>query len=136
MLLRPMSGRRQVNFTPLLNPARITITILWGVTVPGSKFWSTDAGTGGHAFYLAKEGAKVWGIDISEEGTKLAAERASKLGVAERTSFQVMDAEALKFPDSSFDIVCGSGILHHLDLQQSMKEINRVFKIRWQGGIF
>ncbi len=94
----------------------------------GKQVLEYGCGTGSHAFTLAKRGAKVWGIDISEAGTKLAAEKASRLGVAEQTSFQVMDAEVLKFPENSFDIVCGSGILHHLDLKKSIKEINRVLK--------
>ena len=102
----------------------------------GKRVLEYGCGTGSHAFILAKRGAKVWGIDISEAGTKLAAEKASKLGIAEQTSFQVMDAEALKFPENSFDIVCGSGILHHLDLEKSMKEIYRVLKSGGGGDIF
>ena len=94
----------------------------------GKRILEYGCGTGSHAFALAKRGAKVWGIDISEAGTKLAAEKASKLGVAEQASFQVMDAETLEFSNNSFDIVCGSGILHHLDLKKSMKEINRVLR--------
>ena len=94
----------------------------------GKQVLEYGCGTGSHAFTLAKRGAKVWGIDISESGTKIATEKASELGVSENTSFQVMDAEVLKFSDDSFDIVCGSGILHHLDLKNSMVEVNRVLR--------
>ena len=102
----------------------------------GKQVLEYGCGTGSHAFTLAKRGAKVWGIDISEAGTKLAAEKAKRLEVAEQTSFQVMDAETLNFPENSFDIVCGSGILHHLDLEKSMKEINRVLKSRGRAIFF
>jgi len=37
-----------------------------------------------------------------------------------------MNAEALELPDESFDLVCGQGILHHLDLQRSLTEVSRV----------
>lgn len=43
-------------------------------------------------------------------------------------SFQIMDAHALQFPDHHFDIVFGSGILHHLDLGLALKEVRRVLK--------
>ena len=94
----------------------------------GKQVLEYGCGTGSFAFTLAKRGAKVWGIDISHAGTKLATKKALELGVSDQTCFQVMDAEVLSFPDNSFDIVCGSGILHHLDLQKSIKEVNRVLK--------
>jgi SAM-dependent methyltransferase len=37
-----------------------------------------------------------------------------------------MNAEALEVPDDSFDVVCGSGVLHHLDLAESFPEVARV----------
>jgi SAM-dependent methyltransferase len=40
-------------------------------------------------------------------------------------TFEVMDAEHLTFPDASFDVICGSGILHHLDLARANTEIAR-----------
>jgi SAM-dependent methyltransferase len=39
-----------------------------------------------------------------------------------------MNAEALDFPEASFDRVCGSGILHHLDLGKAYAEIARVLR--------
>lgn len=102
----------------------------------GKNVLEYGCGTGSHAFTLAERGAHVWGIDISKEGTKLAIEKAAILGVSGRTSFKVMDAEALEFPDSSFDIVCGSGILHHLDLEKSIREITRVLKSSGRAVFF
>ena len=34
----------------------------------------------------------------------------------------------MTFPDASFDLVFGSGILHHLDLRRALAEIRRVLK--------
>jgi len=69
------------------------------------------------------EAAHVTGIDISKVAIeRLAARAADDL----RLQFEVMDAENLEFPVGSFDVVCGSGILHHLDVKRSLAEIARV----------
>ena len=47
--------------------------------------------------------------------------------------FHLMDAHKLDFDNSSFDLVFGTGILHHLDLDVSLMEINRVLK---KDGVF
>jgi SAM-dependent methyltransferase len=39
-----------------------------------------------------------------------------------------MNAEELDLPSSSYDVVCGSGILHHLDVARSGREIARVLR--------
>lgn len=42
--------------------------------------------------------------------------------------FQIMDAHCLAFPDHTFDLVFGTGILHHLDFETAVKEISRVLR--------
>jgi SAM-dependent methyltransferase len=42
--------------------------------------------------------------------------------------FQLMDAHDLQFAAGSFDVLFGAGILHHLDLERILKEIDRVLK--------
>lgn len=39
-----------------------------------------------------------------------------------------MDAEQLDFADSSFDLVCGGGILHHVDVDRLAAETARVLR--------
>jgi ubiquinone/menaquinone biosynthesis C-methylase UbiE len=81
-------------------------------------------GTGSHSFELAKSGATVTGIDISTTGIEIAK---SKPETAEYgIEFFEMDAENLRFDESSFDVVVGSGILHHLDLEKAYSELARV----------
>ncbi|MHA1232505.1 MAG: class I SAM-dependent methyltransferase [Candidatus Helarchaeota archaeon] len=84
-------------------------------------------GSGSYAFYLAKNGAHVIGIDISSEGIKEAQEKAKELDLS-NIQFYVMDAEQLGFNYNSFDIICGTGILHHLNLSKSLNEINKILK--------
>ena len=42
--------------------------------------------------------------------------------------FAEMNAEALVLPDDSFDLVCGTGIIHHLELHTAFAEVARVLK--------
>ena len=76
---------------------------------------------------LAHDTAQFYGIDISEEAIRKAQETAAAQGLT-HCHFSVMDAEHLTFPDGMFDLVFGQGILHHLDLAQSLKEIARVLR--------
>jgi len=83
-------------------------------------------GPGSHAFFVMEhEAEQVIGIDISEVGIRLANQRAQMDGLANAT-FQVMNAEAMVFKPASFDVVCGTGILHHLDIERALSEITRV----------
>ncbi len=84
-------------------------------------------GVGTFTIWLAKQGAIVTGIDISDARIELAKRRAIEEGVSNAT-FLVMDAENLEFDDDYFDIVCGGAILHHLNLSKALSEIARVLK--------
>ena len=42
--------------------------------------------------------------------------------------FRLMDAHRLAFPDNSFEVVFGFGILHHLDYAVALDEIRRVLR--------
>ncbi len=80
------------------------------------------------AFELARRGCRVQAIDISPVAIDLARRRAHQQRISERCTFHVMNGEALDFPDESFDRICGSGILHHLDLERGYGEIARTLK--------
>lgn len=95
---------------------------------PGTRALEYGCGQGSAAFDLARSGADVIGIDISPVAVEQATAKGAAEGLSERLDFRVMDAENLDFPDDSFDLVCGSGILHHLDLARSYAEIARVLK--------
>lgn len=99
----------------------------------GNDVLEYGCGRGSAAFDLAAAGARVTGIDISDVAIDLAKERAAEHGVAERVRFCVMDAESLEFADASFDLVCGSAILHHLDLDRAYSELVRVLRPGGRG---
>lgn len=85
-------------------------------------------GLGSYSYYLAKQGAIVTGIDISDVSIEQAKKTALREKVSENVSFLVMNAEELKFDDECFDMVCGGAILHHLNLNKALREITRVLK--------
>lgn len=90
----------------------------------GKRVLEYGCGPGSAAFRLAAAGADVTGIDISDVAIQQAKDTAVRKGVT--GTFVQMNAEAMTFPDSSYDLVCGTGILHHLELERSYKELARV----------
>ena len=69
---------------------------------------------------------KITGIDISDISILKAKETFKNQKV--EVSLQVDNCEKMKFDNSKFDIVYGLGILHHLQLKESINEIVRVLK--------
>jgi len=102
--------------------------------VNGKRVLEYGCGPGSRAFTLAEKGAIVDAIDISEVAIALAIKEADKHCV--KINFSVMNAEDLTFDDETFDLVCGSGILHHLDVDDCYKELNRVLKPGGSGIFF
>jgi SAM-dependent methyltransferase len=94
----------------------------------GRRVLEFGCGAGSYELDLARAGAIVVGIDISPEAIERARERVAAQGLSERISFQVMNAEELTFSAASFDRVCGSSILHHLDLDRALRETARILK--------
>lgn len=92
---------------------------------PGARALEYGCGPGSWAYFLARRGVRVDGIDISDVAIEKAREEAERQGVAELCTFQVMDAEAMDFEDSTFHLICGSAILHHLDLTKALPAIAR-----------
>ena len=70
--------------------------------------------------------SKLFGIDISEVSINKAKENAKNLNL--KIDYIVDNCEQTKFKKETFDLVFGSGILHHLNLEKSVGEINRILK--------
>ena len=86
--------------------------------------------TGTYASFLSEIGASYFGIDISDLAIKNA--KADSLNILSNSpSFLVMNAKKLSFKDNTFDVVCGSGIIHHLNIEKAYYKISRVLK---KGG--
>ena len=94
----------------------------------GREVLEFGCGVESMAFWLAGHGAEVTGIDIADVAIEMAQARAAAEGVGDRTRFVRMDAERMTFPAASFDVICGSAILHHLDLELAYAEVARVMR--------
>lgn len=82
-------------------------------------------GTDGAQF--AKAGADYTGVDLTEAAVDLARRRFELFNLS--GNFRVADAEALHFPDNSFDLVYSHGVLHHTpDTAGAICEIYRVLR--------
>jgi 2-polyprenyl-3-methyl-5-hydroxy-6-metoxy-1,4-benzoquinol methylase len=106
--------------------ARTEMLRIWG-HVDGLSVLDYGCGSGQLGIYLAMLGAKVSGFDLSPLGVDVANWAASKYGLV--CSFKAMDAEELSYPDQSFDLVVGFGVLHHvIKYPQSAYHLARVLK--------
>lgn len=94
----------------------------------GADALEYGCGRSGAVAYLKGSARSVVGIDISPVAIQMATEWERGLPGAAEVRFEQMNAEAMTFPDASFDLVCGSGILHHLDVDAAMHEVARVLR--------
>ena len=90
----------------------------------GSDVLEYGCGAGSRARELAPVARSFHAIDISEAAIRQVAETTT----APNVHLHVMDAMDLAFEDRSFDLVFGSGIVHHLDTAVSAREVARVLR--------
>lgn len=87
-------------------------------------------GHGMASVVLSHLGARVTAFDLSLGYLGEARRRAEANGAA--ITFIQADGEHLPFADGSFDRIWGNAVLHHLDMAQAAREIQRVLR---PGGI-
>lgn len=101
---------------------------LLGDDLTGKKVLDCGCGNGFMSTVLAKRGAQVTAIDISEKSVELTRNRAIVNGVSDNLTTKVMDFEELEFEDESFDFVVGNFVLHHIEIDKTGPEIKKVLK--------
>jgi len=84
-------------------------------------------GVGIDSARFAERGARVIGIDLSEQAVRLAEKNFQLKGLD--GDFEVMNGENLQFSEESFDLVYAHGVLPYAaDPQKIIREIRRVLK--------
>ena len=97
-------------------------------SLKGIKILDIGCGDGVLSYMLAKEGAKVSGVDLSDIAIAYAKEKTKNMQI----EFRQASAYELPF-DIEFDAIVSSDVIEHLqDVNQYIKEIKRVTK---KGGI-
>ena len=93
----------------------------------GKEALDAACGTGRYAVRLAQEGARVRGVDASEDMLAVARRKRDELGV--RVELGRGDLTALPFPEESFDVaICALALCHLPDLRGPMRELARVLR--------
>jgi ubiquinone/menaquinone biosynthesis C-methylase UbiE len=87
----------------------------------GQRVLDVGCGTGRLAVALADRGARVWGVDPSDEMLRLARGNA-----AGKATFKQAAAEALPFKDGWFERAVLRLVIHLVDRQRAFLEIGRV----------
>jgi 2-polyprenyl-3-methyl-5-hydroxy-6-metoxy-1,4-benzoquinol methylase len=133
-------GINEVFFQKYASPVADWDWRQWGAKrlgpVRGAKLLDYGCGAGEEATYLARMGAHVTAIDISPIGVHVTNERAKKNGLTANLTATLMRCDPTDFPDESFDVVHGFGILHHVGLRTGLMEVRRLLRPGGRGLFF
>jgi SAM-dependent methyltransferase len=95
--------------------------------IPGKRVLLYGCGpANGTRMFIDAGALSVVGIDISDVEIAAAWERARREGYADRVDFRVADGHHTGLPDDAFDVIVGSAILHHLELDVALRELRRI----------
>jgi SAM-dependent methyltransferase len=91
---------------------------------PGMTVLELGCGAGYFTQELARSGADIVAIDVSPELLEIAKTNCSSPNV----QYQIQNAYALSYSEAVFDSVVGSSVLHHLEIEEALRDIYRVLK--------
>lgn len=93
----------------------------------GKDVLEIGVGMGADFVRWLRSGARATGVDLTERAVEITRRRVRDEGF--EADVRVANAEALPFPDSSFDLVYSWGVLHHTpDTRQALREAVRVLR--------
>jgi ubiquinone/menaquinone biosynthesis C-methylase UbiE len=91
---------------------------------PGMNVLELGCGTGNFTKELCNTKANIRAIDIALDLISIAKENIKN----EHVEFLIENAHTMSFPNELFDAVVGSSVLHHLEIDDALKDIFRVLK--------
>jgi ubiquinone/menaquinone biosynthesis C-methylase UbiE len=93
----------------------------------GEKVLEVGMGLGTDILQFARGGAKVSGVDLTENSVATVKKRFALYGL--KGNFQQADFRRLPFDDNTFDVVYSFGVLHHSPyMEEGIEEVRRVLK--------
>jgi len=96
-------------------------------SLKGKRVLEIGCGAGALSSQLAKHGARLNAVDLTENAVKLTRRRFELRGLD--GDIRRMDAERLEFPEETFDFVWSWGVIHHsANTEAIIEQIHRVLK--------
>jgi SAM-dependent methyltransferase len=93
----------------------------------GKDVLEIGVGVGTDFVRFVRAGGKAVGVDLTERAVELVSRRLALEGLT--AEVRTADAEALPFPDESFDVVYSWGVLHHTpDTPRAIAEALRILR--------
>lgn len=99
--------------------------------VKAKRVLDFGCGNGENSILLARHGATVFAMDVSESLLGLAKRGLAANKISSGVHFLASSAYDIALADESVDVVFGIAILHHLELPETAREVRRVLK---KGG--
>jgi ubiquinone/menaquinone biosynthesis C-methylase UbiE len=95
----------------------------------GKRVLEVGFGAGTDFIQWLRAGARVSGIDLTEEALANVSQRIQVYGLPQPEGMQVADAENLPFPSNTFDLGYSWGVLHHTpNTEKALAELVRVVR--------
>jgi SAM-dependent methyltransferase len=130
--LSPAAGQEAARFAARWTSATLDRLEPW---VHAPKPWRVleiGAAHGHGLIALARLGHRACGVEPDREALAVARRLSEQEGVA--IDLREGVAEAIPFPDGTFDLVIATSVLEHVDdLERSLREVHRVLRV---GGMF
>ena len=98
----------------------------------GLRVIEVGCGQGPTLNYLARNGAIVYGLDMSSRSLQKTKVGTVELGTTQLTHLVQADAERLPFPDGYFDMAVSLGVLHHTP--DTTVGVNEIYRMLRPGG--
>lgn len=115
---------------------RLTQRVVGALELDATKhLLDVGFGTGATDLYAAQAfGCRVTGVTVARTDAERARTKAGQLGLSDRVSFELADAQNLPYPEGTFDAACAIESL--TDMMYKVRAVENVFRVLKRGGLF